>query len=90
LERYVQLVLSGMRGIVVGGGETQQWSTCLGRVAHSMNTRVIWVHGYSPTEFLLCYNPDIHHHEFTVRGQGLPRTFKNANRFGTIRKMPDS
>jgi hypothetical protein len=67
LERYVQLVLYGIRKIVVGGGDVHQWSTYLDQVVHSMNTRVVRVHGYSPAELMFGYNPVIHHHEFTVR-----------------------
>jgi len=41
LERYVQLVLYGIRKIVVGGGNLQGWSAYLDQVAHSMNTREV-------------------------------------------------
>ena len=32
-----------------------------------MNTREVRVHGYTPAELLLGYNPVRHHHEFTVQ-----------------------
>jgi hypothetical protein len=67
LERYVQLVIYGIRKLVVGGGDLNQWSSYLDRVIHSMNTREVRVHGYCPAELLLGYKPVIHHHEFTVR-----------------------
>ena len=67
LERYVQLVLYGIRKIVVGGGNIQCWSAYLDQVVHSMNTRKVRVHGYSPAKLLSGYNPVIHHHDFTVR-----------------------
>ena len=67
LERYVQLVLYGIRKIVVGGGEILRWNEYLDQVVHSMNTREVRVHGYTPAELLLGYNPVRHHHEFTVR-----------------------
>jgi hypothetical protein len=58
---------------MVGGGEIQQWSDYLDQVVHSMNTREVRVHGYSPAELLLGYNPNIHHHEFTVRDRQAAR-----------------
>jgi len=67
LERYVQLVLYGIRKIVVGGGNIHCWSFYLDQVVHAMNTREVRVHGYSPAELLFRYNPVIHHHDFTVR-----------------------
>jgi len=67
LERYIQLVLYGIRKIVVGGGEILRWSDYLEQVVHSMNTREVRVHGFTPAELLLGYNPVRHHHEFTVR-----------------------
>jgi len=45
LERYVQLVLYGIRKNVVGGGDLLRWSNYLKQVMHSMNTREVRVHG---------------------------------------------
>jgi len=67
LERYVQLVLYGIQKIVVSGGEILRWSKYLDQVVHSMNTREVWVHGFTLAELLFGYNPVRHHHEFTVR-----------------------
>ena len=67
LEWYIQLVLYGIWRIVVGGENIQGWSVYLDQVVHSMNTREVRVHGYSPAELLFGYNPVIHHHNFTVR-----------------------
>jgi len=67
LERSVQLVLYGIRKIVVSGGEILRWSEYLDQVVHSMNTREMRVHGFTLAELLFGYNPVRHHHEFTVR-----------------------
>ena len=50
LERYVQLVLYGIWKIVVSGGEILRWSEYLDQVVHSMNTREVQVHGFTPAE----------------------------------------
>jgi hypothetical protein len=80
LERYVQLVLYGIRKIVVAGGDINQWSSYLDQVVHSMNTRVVRVHGYSPAELMFGYNPVVHHHEFTVRDNQAAQDLQDRHR----------
>jgi len=89
LERYVQLVLYGIRKIVVGGGEIQRWSAYLDQVIHSMNTREVRVHGYSPAELLLGYSPNIHHHEFTVRDRQAARDLQERQQIWNQQDDPD-
>jgi len=67
LERYAQLIFYGIRKLVVSGGEILRWSKYLDQVVHSMNTRDVRVHGFTPAKLLFGYNPVRHHHDFTVR-----------------------
>jgi len=62
LERYVQLVFHGIWKTVVGGGKILRWSEYLDQVVHSINTREVRVHGFTPAELLFRYNPVQHHH----------------------------
>jgi len=67
LQRYVQLVIYGIRKIVVNGGEILRWSEYLDHVVHSLNTRQVRVPGLTLAELVLGYKPVRNHHEFTVR-----------------------
>jgi len=57
-ERYVKLLVHGLKVTVMGRNLPQgDWDLVLDSVVHAINTRVLAVHGFSPAELLLGYNP---------------------------------
>jgi hypothetical protein len=68
LERYVQLMLYGLRRVIIAnaGGRTERWSEYVDGVLHAMNTKAVKVHRFTPAELMLGFNPTRHHYDFTV------------------------
>lgn len=58
-ERYVQLVLAGLRSSIQGK-EMEQWDEFLDQVVHAINTRVLKVHGFSPSQLFIGFNVQLH------------------------------
>ena len=69
LERYVQLMLYGLRRVITGGagGCTERWSEYVDGVLHAMNTKAVKIHRFTPAEVMLGFNPTRHRFDFTVR-----------------------
>lgn len=58
-ERYVQMVLAGLRSKVIADARpdaTVQWHQHLPEVVHAINTRFLRVHGYTPSQLLIGFN----------------------------------
>lgn len=56
-ERYVQLVTLGFRTIFTTYPQHMTiWSTFLPQITHSINTRIIRTHGYTPSQLLYGFN----------------------------------
>jgi len=89
LERYVQLVLYGIRKIVVSGGEIQRWSEYLDQVLHSMKTREVRVDGFTPAELLFGYNPVRNHQEFTVQDHQAAQDLQDRHHSWDYREDED-
>ena len=55
-ERYVQLVMGIMKRRIQGT-DKRFWDTLLASAVRTLNTRAVKVHGFTPSELLLGYNP---------------------------------
>lgn len=58
-ERYVQLVLAGLRSKVLSDSRPKAlvlWHEHLAEVVHAINTCVLRVHGYTPSQLLMGFN----------------------------------
>ena len=55
-KRYVQLVM-GILKRKIQNKDKKLWDTILASAVRTVNTRGIKVHGYTPSELLLGYNP---------------------------------
>ena len=67
VERAVQLVASMLRKTCYSRpGSINQWSLVLREVMPSLNTRLIRVRGYTPTELLLGFNPSTKHYNISI------------------------
>jgi hypothetical protein len=70
LERYVQLMLYGLRRVITSessAGQTEQWSEYVEGLLHAMNTKAVKVHRFTPAEIMLAFNPARHRFDFTTR-----------------------
>ena len=69
LERYVQLMLYGLRRVIIGsaGGHAERWSEYVDGVLHAMNTKAVKIHQFTLAEVMLGFNPTRHRFDFTVR-----------------------
>ena len=57
-ERYVKLLVDGLMVTIMGHKLPQEdWDLVVDPVIHAINTRVPSIHGFSPAELLLGYNP---------------------------------
>ena len=66
-ERYVQLILTGLRAVIeahrignLGSDAMQRWDEYLDTVVQAINTRVLKVHGYTPSQLFLGFNIRTH------------------------------
>ena len=59
LERYVRMMIGQLRTRCVAAGSLDGWSLYVKDSLLSINTRMIRVHGFSPAELLLGFNPRI-------------------------------
>ena len=74
-ERYVQLILAGLRSVIQAEIQKQKheqirvqnitdpmtcWDEYLDRVVHAINIRVLDVHGFTPSQLFLGFNARIH------------------------------
>ena len=58
-ERYVKLLVDKLKVTVMGQKrQLEDWDLLVDSVVHAINTRVLSVHGFSPAELLLGYNPN--------------------------------
>jgi len=58
-ERYVRLLVDGLKVTIMGGKAlATDWDLYVDAVVHSINTRVLRVHGFTSAELLLGYNPN--------------------------------
>ena len=62
-ERYVQLVLTGLRTQIAACDDRsamERWDEFLDSVVFAINTRVLRVHGYTPSQLFLGFNVRMH------------------------------
>ena len=72
-ERYVQLLMTGLRATLLKGDRINaDWETVLPEITHSINTRKLRVHGFTPSELLFGFNP--RHGEFDLGVRDLTVT----------------
>ena len=55
-ERYVQLILAGLRAIIAAGSDMDRWDEYLDAVVNAINTRVLKVHQYTPAQLFIGFN----------------------------------
>ena len=68
-ERYVQLVLAGLRARIAADvfpKAMERWDEHLDHVVQAINTRVLRVHGYTPSQLFLGFNVRFHPLDRTV------------------------
>ena len=58
-ERYVKLLVDGLKVTIMGRKmEQTDWDLVIDSVIHAINTRVLSIHGFTPAELLLGFNPN--------------------------------
>jgi len=58
-ERYVKLLVDGLKVTIIGRKmEQKDWDLVIDSVVHTMNTRILSIHGFTPAELLLGFNPN--------------------------------
>jgi len=58
-ERYVKLLVDGLKVTIMGRKVPQtDWDLVIDSVTHAINTRVLSIHGFTPAELLLGFNPN--------------------------------
>lgn len=68
-ERYVQMILAGLRVAVESDKRPDamsRWDEHLDGLVQSINTRILKVHGYSPSQLFLGFNVRLHHLDLTL------------------------
>lgn len=70
-ERYVQLILAGLQTKIAAEAASdlqamERWDEYLDPVVHSINTRVLKVHGYTPSQLFLGFNVHMHALDVTL------------------------
>ena len=73
-ERYVQMILAGLRVRVAADQKQREdamlhWDEQLDAVVQAINTRILKVHGYTPSQLFLGFNVRIHPLDETVAEQ---------------------
>ena len=56
-ERYVQMLTGRIRLKCIDRKSSSYWGLLVREAVMDINTRCIWIHGYTPAEILLGYNP---------------------------------
>ena len=56
-ERYVQMVMGRIRLRCIGAGNSRNWGLLVKDTLIDVNTRCIRIHGYTPSEILMGFNP---------------------------------
>jgi len=57
-ERYIQILMTMLRTTVQDKkGSVESWNLFVAGIVHSMNTRTLQIHGYTPAELLFGFNP---------------------------------
>jgi hypothetical protein len=62
-ERYVQLVMAHIRQKCIERGTTRFWSDWVYTAGIGLNTRLVRVHGYQPSNLMLGYTPTLYRRE---------------------------
>ena len=58
-ERHVKLLVDGLKVTIMGRKVPQtDWDLVIDSVTHAINTRVLSIHGFTPAELLLGFNPN--------------------------------
>jgi len=70
-ERYVQMIVGRIRLQCITKGSTDNWGLHISPAVIDINTRQVRIHGFSPAEILLGYNPVANQHEPTTGREWL-------------------
>ena len=65
-ERYVQLILAGLRAVVAAGSDMDRWDEYLDTIVNAINTRVLKVHPYTPAQLFISFNNRVHPLDYTL------------------------
>lgn len=65
-ERHVQMVLAGLRAKIQNKSDMKHWDLDVQHIVDTINTRVLRVHGYTPSQLLMGFNIWIHDLEDTL------------------------
>ena len=65
-ERYVQLIVAGLRAIIAAGSDMDRWDEYLDAVVNAINTRVLKVHQYTPAQLFIGFNTRVHPLDYTL------------------------
>jgi len=58
-EHYVKLLVDGLKVTIMGRKmKPKDWDLVIDSVVHAINTRVLSIHGFTPAELLLGFNPN--------------------------------
>ena len=65
-ERYVQLILAGLRAVIAARNAMDRWDEYLDTIVNAINTRVLKVHQYTPAQLFIGFNTRVHPLDFTL------------------------
>lgn len=78
-ERYVQMILAGLRSKVISDprtGSEKQWGEHLPEVVHAINTRLLRVHGYTPSQLFMGFNAKMDAYEEGVMDDAMRQSLE--------------
>lgn len=76
-EKYVHLLMTGLRTILHGPGAGERsmaielWDTCVDAVVFAINNRFVRTHGFTPAQLMFGFTPRGHAEDFTIRDEYL-------------------
>lgn len=76
LERTVQGMLSYLRAKCIEKGSVEDWSLIVREKALFLNTKHLRVHGFSPAELMLRFQPELTHFHIQLEGQLEPESLE--------------
>ena len=71
-ERYVQLVLTGLWTVLAHDRlPLENWDACLDTVVFAINTRIVKVHGFAPSQLFMEMSPRVQMEDRSVRDEAM-------------------
>ena len=69
-ERYVQLVLTGLRTVLAHENQPLcNWDMCLSMVVFAINNRILRIHRFTPSQLFLGISPRARVEDITIRDE---------------------